>query len=47
MIEVLLRALYRGPAPRAGDCPQGGSHDWVISGHIATCTKCGASQNVS
>lgn len=28
----------------ADTCPP---HNWTISGHIATCTKCGASQNVS
>jgi hypothetical protein len=28
----------------AKDCPP---HNWVISGHIATCTKCGQSSNVS
>ena len=31
----------------ADNCPAGGSHDWEISGHIATCRKCGASTNVS
>lgn len=28
-------------------CPKGGAHEWEISGHIATCKKCGASSNVS
>lgn len=47
-------AQQQDPASRAKDdkpkppppapCPP---HNWTISGHIATCSKCGASQNVS
>lgn len=33
------------PAPK-GPCPSGGQHNWTISGHIRTCSKCGASENV-
>lgn len=35
------------PRPSAEECPQGGRHEWTISGHIATCSKCGATRNVS
>lgn len=30
------------PPPPPGPCPAGGEHDWVFSGHIRRCTKCGA-----
>lgn len=50
-IVLAAMLLAAAPAPRGGNgngdgdkCPP---HDWEISGHIATCRKCGASSNVS
>lgn len=45
--EMNVLTVVITPRPSAAECPQGGRHEWTISGHIATCSKCGASQNVS
>ena len=56
-VALLARQIEAPPAegvsvdavsmPRMDECPQGGNHDWVYSGHIRTCNKCNTSENAS